>query len=173
MTFIVYYLRSKLLLYSFKDDNKLPRGYYAFATTWNSFLKTSGLIKCQSDIFRIVWNRSTSLCISGSNSKRRASDRVRYICFCIFQIIIHLFISHACHISRCFPILSSRWTLLLILSLTRRTLNLETSYNGLPVTASRCLRKQIFFLCNAQAVHTIHGHMTTHSHGNETKSRAR
>lgn len=33
-------------------------------------------------------------------------------------------------------------------------------------------RINIFFLCNAQAVHTIRGHMT-HSHENKTKSRAR
>lgn len=96
------------LLHSSKSDNKLPRGYYAFATTWNSFLKTSGLIKCQSNVFYIVWHRSTSLCVASSNSNDVLRIEVRYICFYIFQIIVHLFISHACHISRCFPILLPR-----------------------------------------------------------------
>lgn len=141
MTFIAFpiFTLNTLFLHSLKDDSKLLRGYYAFATTWNSFFKTSTLIKCQSDVFRIVWHRSTSLCES----------RVLNLKACFGSSALYLFLHFSNHpfmhvISRdAFPFYR-RDKRYFRFSLSRAK-NSKQVNNCLSVTASRCLREQTFF----------------------------
>lgn len=79
-----------------QSDSNLSWGHYAFTLAWNSSTKASALIKCQSDVFRIIWHRSTSLCVSGFNW-RSVSNKARVaFTFLKNQHAFPFYISYAC-----------------------------------------------------------------------------
>jgi len=129
-----------------QSDSNLSWGHYAFTPAWNSSFKASALIKCQSDVFRIIWHRSTSLCVSSSNWKNQA--RVAFTFMKNIRFFL-FYISYACHAF----LLAINATFDFFLSCEKHQISKRITHSGLPVTESWCLREQIFlFLCNMQTV---------------------